>query len=72
VTVHLPVNVLQIVAIGGPLLIAIVSFFDIFCIWKESYTPGQVVQWWTYDHPWLAAFFAAFVGAFAAHIFWHT
>jgi hypothetical protein len=60
------------VAMGGPLLIAAVALFDISCIAIGKRTPGQVIQWWARDHPVYAMFFTFFIGAFAAHIFWHA
>lgn len=62
----------QAVATGGPLLMLVVVAFDLYCLVREKPTPGQVIQWWARDHPILAAAFSGFVGAFAAHIFWHT
>jgi hypothetical protein len=68
----MPLNILVLVAVGGPALLMLVALADLFCLRTERYTPGQVIEWWARDHPWLTAFFASFVGAFAAHIFWHT
>jgi hypothetical protein len=62
----------QAVATGGPLLMLVVIAFDLYCLVRNSPTPGQVIQWWARDHPILAGEFSGFVGAFAAHIFWHT
>jgi hypothetical protein len=66
------VNVLFLVAIGGPLLIVVVAVFDVWCLFQDRLTPGQAIQFWSRDHPFLGAMLAAFIGAFAAHIFWHT
>ena len=63
---------LQWVAIGGPGLILLVALWDVTCLVRLKPTPGQVIQWWARDHPFLAALLAGFVGAFTAHIFWHT
>lgn len=65
-------SIQQFVAAGGPLLILLIAAFDVFCLTTARQTPGQVIQWWARDHPLLAAAFTAFVGAFMAHIFWHT
>jgi hypothetical protein len=65
-------SIAQMVAAGGPLFILVVVTVDLVSIAMKRPTPGQVVQWWSADHPILAALFAGFVGAFAAHIFWHT
>ena len=65
-------NLLAFVAAGGPLLILVVALFDLWCIWTDKLTPGQFIQGWAHDHPFLAALLAAFVGAFGAHIFWHS
>ena len=62
----------QAVATGGPLLMLVVVVFDLFCLVRDRPTPGQVIQWWARDHPILAGAFSGFVGAFVAHIFWHT
>ena len=64
--------IVQAVAVGGPLLILVIAVADIRCAYAAIPTPGQVIQWWARDHPVIAAVFTAFVGAFAAHIFWHT
>lgn len=64
-------NLLAIVAIGGPVLIVVVAAFDLWCLLSGRLTPGQFVQFWSRDHPFLSALLAAFVGSFAAHIFWH-
>jgi hypothetical protein len=48
-----------------------VCAFDVACLLLQRPTPGQVIQWWARDHPFLAALLAGFVGAFTAHIFWH-
>jgi hypothetical protein len=63
---------IQWIAIGGPGLIFLVTVWDVTCLLRQKPTPGQVIQWWARDHPFLAALLAGFVGAFAAHIFWHT
>lgn len=52
-------------------MLAVIAF-DLYCLVRNSPTPGQVIQWWARDHPILAGAFSGFVGAFAAHIFWHT
>jgi hypothetical protein len=62
---------LLLVAVGGPVLILGVSAFDVVCLLLQRPTPGQVIQWWARDHPFLATLLAGFVGAFTAHIFWH-
>lgn len=59
------------IAVGGPLLILAVAVFDVGCLWRLKPSPGQVIQWWARDHPFLAGLLAGFVGAFTAHIFWH-
>lgn len=61
-----------IVAIGGPVLIFIFALFDLWCLLTGRLTPGQLVQSWTRAHPFQSAGLAAFVGAFAAHIYWHS
>jgi hypothetical protein len=65
------VNLLPIVAVGGPVLILVVAAFDLSCIWRDKMTPGQFIEEWATRHPFLAALLAGFVGAFGAHIFWH-
>jgi hypothetical protein len=66
------VNPLGLVAAGGPLLILVVALFDLWCILADKLTPGQFIQGWAHDHPFLAALLTGFVGAFGAHIFWHS
>jgi len=66
------VSIQQLIATAGPGLILVVLAFDVFCLAAERPTPGQVIQWWARDHPVLASIFAGFVGAFSAHIFWHS
>ena len=63
---------LLVVTIGGPGLVLVTAFFDLWCVWKRKETPGQLVQSWAHDHPFLAAMLGGFVGAFGAHIFWHS
>jgi hypothetical protein len=65
-------TVQQLVAAGGPAFIFLIAAVDLACLVTRWSTPGEVIQWWAQDHPFLAAGFAGFVGAFAAHIFWHT
>lgn len=60
------------IAAGGPGLLLFVTGYDVLCLVKGWPTPGQVIQWWSRDHPFLAGLFALFVGAFVAHIFWHA
>ena len=61
---------LVVVTIGGPALVLVTAGFDLWCVWAGKETPGQFVQGWAREHPFLAAILAAFVGAFGAHIFW--
>ena len=60
-----------LVALGGPVLIFAISAFDVGCLLLQKPTPGQVIQWWARDHPFLTGLLAGFIGAFIAHIFWH-
>lgn len=66
------VSLLPYVAVGGPVLILVVALFDAWCIWTGKWTPGQFIEGWAKHHPFLAALLAGFVGAFGAHIFWHS
>ena len=68
----LAVSLLLFVAVGGPVLIFLVALFDLWCIWRDKMTPGQFIEGWAHHHPFLAALLAGFVGAFGAHIFWHS
>ena len=65
-------NLIAFVAAGGPLLILVIALFDLWCIWADNLTPGQLIQGWAKDHPFIAALLTGFVGAFGAHIFWHS
>ncbi len=65
-------SISQIVAAAGPGLIFVIVLSELACLAKGWPTPGQVIQWWASDHPIVASLFAGFVGAFSAHIFWHT
>ena len=65
-------SVAQLIATVGPALILLIVLSDAFCLATARPTPGQVIQWWARDHPVIASLFGGFVGAFAAHIFWHT
>jgi hypothetical protein len=64
-------EIVILIAVGGPVMLLLVTGYDVFCLVTARPTPGQVVQWWARDHPIIAGLFAAFVGAFMAHIFWH-
>lgn len=64
-------NFLLTVALVGTVLLVIAAATDVWCLVTGRLTPGQVIQLWSRQHPFLSAYLAAFVGAFAAHIFWH-
>ncbi len=66
------VSLLAITSTGGPALLLVTAVFDLWCVWTSRGTPGQLVQTWARDHPFLAAMLGGFVGAFGAHIFWHS
>jgi len=61
-----------IVAVAGPMLLLAVAAAEIVGAWRRNVALGAVIEDWASDHPFLAALLAAFVGAFAAHIFWHS
>lgn len=64
-------NLLGPVAIGGAGLVVLVAVADVWCLWTGRPTPGQVIQLWSREHPFYSFLLCAFVGAFAAHIYWH-
>jgi hypothetical protein len=69
-----------IVAVAGPLLLLGVVVAELTAAvvkgdgagGTRSAALGELVYEWSRDHPFLAALLSAFVGAFAAHIFWHS
>jgi hypothetical protein len=68
----LPATGLLVIAVAGPFLILALASFEVASLARTGHTPGQVIQLWTRDHPIMAALLALFVGAFAAHIWWHS
>jgi len=65
------VNFFLTIAVSGTVLLVIVAATDVWCLVTGRLTPGQVIQFWSREHPFYSGLLAAFVGAFAAHIFWH-
>ncbi len=64
-------NGVLIVAVAGPALLLGVVVAELAAVWQRGVPLGAVIHGWARVHPFLAALLAAFVGAFAAHIFWH-
>jgi hypothetical protein len=60
-------QIVTLVGLGVLFLLAVSELAS--ARWRDE-PVGAVIREWSRDHPFLAGLLAAFVGAFAAHIFW--